>query len=394
MLSPTPCHSCRCWNTNVACPDPWGTLTMAVVRIPGTDGMLSNHLVVSQVHKHIMGESAPAAQLSDKTFKGALSTRKITKATDRLLMARLRELGAAPPHGNNMLLAPVQAIQKALMKLNYKIDLAMSFTPLITLHPPPPRPPVSAAHAHIWSAPSNPPHAVGASIPSSTNPPQASATPPPPPTPGAQPSAAPPPPPPQSSFPTTLPAPPALYDNQRREYYNLMTIIYPSPLPQQLGCELASFDNWSSNPIQLDRDTKYKACQEVTLETTRDSILGYMGFIYMYHETELHDLSLYLYRSPSLFATFVSYLLARGLGRGSLSRQITTAKKVCSYLNTLQPWAEQGSMEAWLTRLDQQVPTLIPKQPPPELPPAGLVFTWVDGLVEDCILNIQADLEG
>ena len=122
-------------------PEPWGTRALSLVRIPGTDGLVCNHLVVSQVHRHLMGDASPSTQLSDKTFRTALSQRKVSKASDKQLMARLRELGASAPQANNVSLAPVHSIQKALTRLHFTPDVIASFTPLVAMQPPPRPPP-------------------------------------------------------------------------------------------------------------------------------------------------------------------------------------------------------------------------------------------------------------
>ena len=381
-------------------PEPWGVRDVAVVRMTGSDGStISNHLVCSQVHKLLMGEASPCVQLSDKTFRSALNPRCVAKTSDKQTMAKLRELGASAPQANNVSLAPITTIQKALIKLDFPPAVVQSFTPLIVMRPPPPPPPPlfcmsspapssmpppqSAAHHHDYKPPFT---SAAASMPASA--------PPPPPTPLPPPAPPQPPPPaaPLSSFPTTLPLPPALLDQQRRESYSLPSLI-SGPLPQHLDSEVGHFLQWSSNPVQLDRDTKYRACQEVTLESSRDVIMCYLGFLHKYKSISLSHLSLSLFRQPSLYAAYIAYVLARGVGRGWASRQISMCKKVCSYLHSQQPWAHQATMEQWLTRLDHQVPTLMPKLPPPELPPATKVFAWVDKLVQHTLHSYKEDLE-
>ncbi len=145
--------------------------------------------------------------------------------------------------------------------------------------------------------------------------------------------------------------------------------------------------------MQLDRDTKYRACQEVTLESSKETILCFMGYTHKYKGIPLHHLSLSLFRSPPLVAAFVSYVLARGVSRGWVARLISSCKKVCSYLNSQHPWGPHSAMDQWLTRLDQQVPMLMPKLPPPALPSAGAVFAWVDKLVEACMESYNKDMD-
>ena len=150
---------------------------------------------------------------------------------------------------------------------------------------------------------------------------------------------------------------------------------------------------WSKNPVQLDRDSKYRPCQEVTLESSKETIMCYLGFLHKYKCIPLHHLSLALFRAPALFAAFMAYVLARGVGRGWAARLISTCKKVCSYLHSQHPWEAQASMDQWLTRLDHQLPMLMPKLPPPALPSAGAVFAWVDRLVEACLESYSKDMQ-
>jgi hypothetical protein len=403
-----PC-CCSCWNTKLVLPEPWGLRDIALVRTLGSDGTtISNHLVCSQIHKLLMGEASPCVQLSDKTFRCALNPRRVVKASDKQSMAKLRELGASAPQANNVSLAPITTIQKALLKLDFQPAVVQSFTPLIAMRPPPPPPPSlfgmsspapssmppqpAAAAQHFYQ----PSTFAAPSMPAPPPPPTPSPAPPPPapaPPSSSFPTTLPPAPAaPLSSFPTTLPPPPALLDHQRREAYSLPALL-PGPIPEHLDFEVQHFMQWSSNPVQLDRDTKYRACQEVTLDSNKEIIMCYLGFLHKFKSISPNHLSLSLFREPSLFAAFISYVLARGVSRGWASRLISLCKKVCSYLHTQQPWAHQATMEQWLTRLDHQVPMLMPKLPPPELPPASKVFAWVDRLVHLSLESYKQDLE-
>jgi hypothetical protein len=354
---------------------------MAVVRIVDTKGVKCNHLVCPQVHRLLMGESSPAVQLSDKTFRVALGQNKVSKASDKQLMAKLRELGAAAPQANHVSLAPVSTIQKALMNLHFRPDVVESFTPLMIMMPPPVWTNLNSEQ-EARSMPFNtapPTPSTDAPLPQASFP--SAPTPPPPPSPPAP-----------SFFPTTLPPAPALLDHQRREAYGLLSII-DGPLPEHIESELHHFIMWSKNPVQLDRDIKYKACQEVTLESSKEVIMCYLGFLHKFKAIPLNHLSLSLFRVPSLVAYFISYVLARGVSRGWVARLISMIKKVCSFLNSQQPWQHQKDMEAWLTKLDQQTPLLMPKLAPMELPPAHKVFAWVDNLSHICLQSYLQDME-
>ena len=101
-----------------------------------------------------------------------------------------------------------------------------------------------------------------------------------------------------------------------------------SQIPWQLEEELEAFMEWSATPIQLDRDTKYKACQSATLGSNKEAILCYMGYLTKFKAVPPNQLSITFFRQPSLFAAFISYVLARSVGRGWIARHLSIAKKV------------------------------------------------------------------
>ena len=180
-------------------------------------------------------------------------------------------------------------------------------------------------------------------------------------------------------------------DHQRREPYSLVSLV--SQIPWQLEEELEAFMEWSATPIQLDRDTKYKACQSATLGSNKEAILCYMGYLTKFKAVPPNQLSITFFRQPSLFAAFISYVLARSVGRGWIARHLSISKKVCSFLHSKQPWPQHNAMDDWLTRLDRQVVTVVPKLPAQELPCALEVFKWVEQLVDTCWERHHSDHE-
>lgn len=90
-------------------------------------------------------------------------------------------------------------------------------------------------------------------------------------------------------------------------------------VPKHLDKEIKAFVQWSSTPIMLDRDERYShGVQSTTLEGQLKHIRGYMGFASKYNTIQQPCLTLTSYQDPELFASFVSYLMARGVTRTPL----------------------------------------------------------------------------
>lgn len=93
-------------------------------------------------------------------------------------------------------------------------------------------------------------------------------------------------------------------------------------VPKHLDKEIKAFAQWSSLPIMLDRDDRYShGVQSSTLEGHLKHIRGYMGFAAKYNTKQqpTETLSLTAYQDPELFASFISYLMARGVTRTPLT---------------------------------------------------------------------------
>lgn len=336
---------------------------------------VANYLVLVQVHKTMLGEESPGFRASETTFKSYI--KNSIKVDDKCILHQLKRLGAVGAAAPCAIMVPVSAVRRALVAMGMGSEVADCFRPLVHQLPPIVQSMSNGVgDAHPFCAPSSqaqPSKPSPSAFVGSRGPPSASA-----------PAST------QPPFPKTIVVP-TLTDQQKREPYSLGAMV-GDDLPSTVASELASFLLWSKTPIQLDRDSRYKACQEVTLEGSRDTILAYMGYLHKFKLFPTSQLSLTLYKSADLFGSFVGYIVARGVGRGWVARHITTCKKVCSFLNSNSPWAFHKEMEAWLTRLDQQVPTLIPKSQAMDLPSPEDVFAWVDQLKNKCFENVDEDM--
>jgi hypothetical protein len=172
-----------------------------------------------------------------------------------------------------------------------------------------------------------------------------------------------------------------LLDTSKSEVYGLESLVIS--LPNGLRQELSEFRRWCTNPIQLDRESRYRCVQEVTHQAMESTMLAYLGFQAKVLRVRVEQLSLFSYRDPQTFARFVGYIIARDVGYKWASRHLSTCKKVLSYLCTLDAtWPHTAAMQQWLGSMDKQLPNTIPRAQHQATPPAEAVFEWVDGLVE------------
>ena len=62
-------------------------------------------------------------------------------------------------------------------------------------------------------------------------------------------------------------------------------------------------------------------------------MLAYLGYLKNIRTDVADDiLSLHCYKNPSWFAGFISYLMAREVGRGHLVKHVSLAKKINNYM--------------------------------------------------------------
>jgi hypothetical protein len=187
-----------------------------------------------------------------------------------------------------------------------------------------------------------------------------------------------------ATFPNS-PIIPVLSEEDKKEPYGFNQAT-ASRRAATLLRELQSFMDWSSNPLQLDRAAPYRATQSDTNETTRKSVLGFMGFLNNYKGVPPQQLSICWYRHSLYIADFTTFLTARGVGKAMLKKHITLAVKVNTWLQLgWAPWKHHQRMVSWLEALRVQLPVLATGQRgPQQLPEAEAVYAWVDERVIDC----------
>lgn len=94
------------------------------------------------------------------------------------------------------------------------------------------------------------------------------------------------------------------------------------------------------------------------------------------------DLYMELYQDTQMFVSFIGYLIARGVGRGTTGKHISTGKKVLDWLETKNPWPHTALLQEWYARLDQQLGYVQPPVEPQALPSATSVWEWVGKLIQ------------
>jgi hypothetical protein len=131
-------------------------------------------------------------------------------------------------------------------------------------------------------------------------------------------------PPHQDRYPSTLPTI-TLTEVEMHERYG----IPHRELPRSAKNSLQAFQAWATAPINLDRGQEYAApVQVASIEKTLEVMRAYMGWCCLKQGVEVRDVDIHLYADVHKFATFIGYLMARGVGHGQLAKQIAVAKKV------------------------------------------------------------------
>ncbi len=129
-------------------------------------------------------------------------------------------------------------------------------------------------------------------------------------------------------FPTTLPIT-RLTAAERRHKYGLG--IYTPTLVKE---QIKDFVKWSTNAVELSRAGTYSAAvQFTTTEKQETCILAYLGYLANVR-TDVSDerLDMSAYDQPKWIAGFISYLMARDVGRGHVIKHISLARKVNNWL--------------------------------------------------------------
>ena len=129
---------------------------------------------------------------------------------------------------------------------------------------------------------------------------------------------------PVDRLPSTLPTI-HLSEDEKHERYG----IPHRELPRHAKNSLQAFQSWSTAPINLERGQEYAApVQTTSIEKSLEVIRAYLGWCCLKQGVSVRDVDIHLYADVHKFATFIGYLIARGVGNGQLAKQIAVAKKV------------------------------------------------------------------
>ena len=193
-------------------------------------------------------------------------------------------------------------------------------------------------------------------------------------------------------FPVTLPIV-LLTPEQQVERYGLL----PAHTPQSLRDELADYERWQTEPINLERSDRYvRAVQSTTTEKTESVVMGFLGYVSHYFPRG-DVISMREYGNPSKIASFVAYLQARHVQKGHVIKHISVARKVNDFM---QSGAARGAevrdraqrMDAWLGRLEAQINASMAPPMPKAMPDTQMMWIWVDSLVNAALNAVTNDM--
>jgi hypothetical protein len=106
-------------------------------------------------------------------------------------------------------------------------------------------------------------------------------------------------------------------------------------VPLKMELEIAEFEKWETNGIQLDRVGMYsKKVQQNTNASHSSLIKAYVGFVSLAYKRPHYRLGLSIYQEATTFFTFISFLKERDVSRGHLLHHISLANKINSYMKT------------------------------------------------------------
>lgn len=168
-------------------------------------------------------------------------------------------------------------------------------------------------------------------------------------------------------------------------------------VPPQFKSEMDGFTTWSSMPVNLSRGMQYAhGVQATTVEGHLKQMRAYAGYLTLYGNVTLEEVSLQHYADPTLFLSFISFLRARNVTRYPLVHHVSLARKVNAYLST-GPDAcmiDSRDMDDWLKLLEAQLHTAVPTKPKADLPLAEQVLPWVVGLGEKALRAVHVEVRG
>eukprot|EP00798_Chlamydomonas_sp_ICE-L_P029257 gene29257-12500_t len=89
--------------------------------------------------------------------------------------------------------------------------------------------------------------------------------------------------------------------------------------------QLTDYAEWCTAPMNF--DSKSQAVKGAISETEEQLMLAFLGFCVHHRATDIEDVGLVKYMNPHALADFLSFLVAREVGRDHAGRHIAVAKK-------------------------------------------------------------------
>ncbi|GAX82647.1 hypothetical protein CEUSTIGMA_g10073.t1 [Chlamydomonas eustigma] len=192
-------------------------------------------------------------------------------------------------------------------------------------------------------------------------------------------------------FPATLP-PMILPEAERRAPYAIST----SEATRVLKREVTAYVAWAGAAINTERSTRYiGGVQTTTLDKVPNLIYAFLGYIRSYYRIPEEALSLDLFADPKYIARFMSYLRARGVRQGHITKQ---ARKINDYLQSGAPMPSPvrdhaKRMEDWLGVLEGQIRRDMPNMAKTDMPDITISWSWAIRLGEVALQRVKEDLK-
>lgn len=160
---------------------------------------------------------------------------------------------------------------------------------------------------------------------------------------------------------------------------------------------IEAFKAWSTEDIQLDRGRYVAPVQTSTLDKQEECILAFMGYLDKYWDVDVMAMSLYQYQDLHAFADYISYILARGAGRGHAVKHISLAKKINAFLKADDPdgglEAQADAADSWLAQLETQLGSVLPDPSKKQTPSMDELLSWAEELGEYAESEVADDRE-
>ena len=147
--------------------------------------------------------------------------------------------------------------------------------------------------------------------------------------------------------------------------------------------QMEAFHAWATTPYQLDR-VDYNAASSSTWLNHSNHVYLYMGFLHHYKDESRPTLA--AFKDADKYASYLAFLLKKENAISAFTLQISTAKKVLSFLKTTASFEEGKHLDdvrAWLEQAKGQLTAGLPKR---RLSVADLE---ADGSWEDAHMLVQ-----